>query len=101
MDPIPSPTQPSLFELFGSFFRLGLTAFGGPSMVAYIRKLAVDQKGWLDKEIFNQLECPLGHNSYLAGWRCISCLIVEGRYPVGCVGRHPVVCDPDPLAEYE
>ena len=51
---MPSPTQPSLFELFRSFFRLGLTAFGGPSMVAYIRKMAVDQKSWLDKETFNQ-----------------------------------------------
>ena len=49
-----SPTQPSLFELFCSFSRLGLTAFGGPSMVAYIRKMAVDQKGWLDTETFNQ-----------------------------------------------
>jgi chromate transporter len=49
-----SPTQPSLFELFRSFFRLRLTAFGGPSRVAYIRKMAVDQKGRLDKETFNQ-----------------------------------------------
>ena len=48
------PTQPSLFELFRSFFCLGLAAFGGPSMVAYIRKMAVDQKNWLDKETFNQ-----------------------------------------------
>lgn len=47
-------TKPSLFELFRTFFRLGLTAFGGPSMVAYIRKMAVDQKNWLDKETFNQ-----------------------------------------------
>jgi chromate transporter len=49
-----SPTQPSLLELFRSFIRLGMTAFGGPSMVAYIRKMAVDQKSWLDKETFNQ-----------------------------------------------
>jgi chromate transporter len=49
-----SSIQPSLFELFKSFFRLGLTAFGGPSMVGYIRKMAVDQKGWLDTEAFNQ-----------------------------------------------
>jgi chromate transporter len=49
-----SPSRPSLFELFQSFFRLGLTAFGGPSMVAYIRKMSVEQKSWLDKETFNQ-----------------------------------------------
>jgi len=53
MNRIASYPQPSLFELFRSFFRLGLTAFGGPSMVAYIRKMSVDQKGWLDRETFN------------------------------------------------
>ncbi len=44
--------KPSLFKLFSSFLRLGLTAFGGPSMVAYIRKMAVEDKQWLDKETF-------------------------------------------------
>jgi chromate transporter len=44
--------QPSLLKLFSSFLRLGLTAFGGPSMVAYIRKMAVEDKQWLDKETF-------------------------------------------------
>jgi chromate transporter len=43
---------PSLEELFLSFLRLGLTAFGGPSMVAYIRKMAVERKRWLDEETF-------------------------------------------------
>jgi len=47
-------SRPSLIKLFGSFFRLGLTAFGGPSMVAYIRKMSVEKKGWLDNETFNQ-----------------------------------------------
>lgn len=51
---MPSRTQPTLLDLFYSFFRLGLTAFGGPSMIAFIRKMAVDQNGWLDKETFNQ-----------------------------------------------
>jgi len=35
---------------FLSFLKLGLTAFGGPAMVAYIRELAVQKKGWLDQE---------------------------------------------------
>lgn len=43
---------PALIGLFTSFLRLGLTAFGGPSMVAYIRKLAVEQKHWLDEDAF-------------------------------------------------
>ena len=47
-NPKPSPSQ-----LFLSFLRLGLTAFGGPSMIAYIRKMAVEQKQWLDVETFN------------------------------------------------
>ena len=34
------------------FQRLGLTAFGGPAMVAYIRDLAVGKKHWLSQECF-------------------------------------------------
>jgi chromate transporter len=44
--------RPSLLKLFTSFLRLGLTAFGGPSMVAYIGKMAIEDKKWLDKETF-------------------------------------------------
>ena len=47
-----SATKPSRVSLFRSFLRLGLTAFGGPSMVAYIRTMAVEQKQWLDEESF-------------------------------------------------
>ena len=45
--PLPPGTQ-----VFASFLRLGLTAFGGPSMVTYIRKMAVEDKRWLDDEDF-------------------------------------------------
>ena len=38
--------------LFASFLRLGLTAFGGPAMVAYIRDLAVKKRQWLSQETF-------------------------------------------------
>ncbi len=40
--------------LFRSFLKLGLTAFGGPAMVAYIRDLAVTKNQWLSKESFQQ-----------------------------------------------
>ena len=43
---------PSIQEIFGSFFRLGLTAFGGPAMVAQIRKMAVGKKEWLSDASF-------------------------------------------------
>ena len=38
--------------LFLALLRLGLTAFGGPAMVAYIRDLAVTRKKWLSEEAF-------------------------------------------------
>jgi chromate transporter len=47
-DQHPNPS-PSFFHLFTSFLRLGATAFGGPAMVAYIRKMAVERKHWLDE----------------------------------------------------
>ena len=41
-----------LFIFFLAFVRLGLTAFGGPAMVVYIRDLAVRKKGWISEESF-------------------------------------------------
>jgi chromate transporter len=50
---VPTPTQPpSLIRLFLCFLRLGLTAFGGPAMVSFIRKMAVQDRHWLDEETF-------------------------------------------------
>jgi chromate transporter len=43
---------PSLPSLFASFIRLGVTAFGGPAMIAYIRNMAVERNKWLDDESF-------------------------------------------------
>jgi chromate transporter len=38
--------------LFLSFMKLGLVAFGGPAMVAYIRDLSVRRNQWVDEETF-------------------------------------------------
>lgn len=38
--------------LFRSFLRLGLTAFGGPAMIAHIRELAVNRHQWLSESDF-------------------------------------------------
>ncbi len=45
---------PSLAGMFLAFFWLGLTAFGGPAMVAYIGATSVGKKRWLDEETFRQ-----------------------------------------------
>jgi chromate transporter len=45
-------TRPSLRELLVPFLRLGVSAFGGPSMIAYIGKMSVEKKRWLSKESF-------------------------------------------------
>lgn len=44
------PRKPLI--LFLAFLRLGLTAFGGPAMVAYIRDLAVKNNRWISEKSF-------------------------------------------------
>jgi chromate transporter len=44
---------PSLTRIFLAFIRLGLTAFGGPAMVPYIRAMAVERKRWIDESSFS------------------------------------------------
>ena len=43
---------PSLLCIFLRFLRIGLTAFGGPAMVPYIRAMAVDREQWLSEKNF-------------------------------------------------
>jgi len=44
--------KPTTKNLFLSFLRLGLTAFGGPAMVAHIRELSTRRYQWLDETDF-------------------------------------------------
>jgi len=44
--------MPSLIQLFLSLLRLGLSAFGGPAMVSYIKELSVKKNKWIDEETF-------------------------------------------------
>ncbi len=44
--------KPAIRSLFISFLRLGLTALGGPAMVAYIKEMAVNSHKWLDEDKF-------------------------------------------------
>jgi len=48
----PAAPAPSLRSLFAAFLKLGAVSFGGPAIVAYIRRMVVEQKGWLDAETF-------------------------------------------------
>lgn len=41
-------------NIFTAFLRLGLTAFGGPAMVAYIRAMTVKDKGWVEEDSFKK-----------------------------------------------
>jgi len=55
MEPMPIESVekvPSLSRLFLSFLRLGATAFGGPAMIAYIRRMVVEQRKWMDDASF-------------------------------------------------
>jgi chromate transporter len=52
--PAPPISPPSLLDIFLSFLRLGAVSFGGPAMVAYIKKLAVTRKKWVSEDDFQQ-----------------------------------------------
>lgn len=45
--------DPSFYELFLSFFWIGLTGFGGLAMTAHIRRHIVDKRKWLDAHTFD------------------------------------------------
>lgn len=49
-----SSQPPTCRELFLSFLKLGAVSFGGPAIVAYMRRLVVERRGWLDSSVFDQ-----------------------------------------------
>ncbi len=49
--PVPAPVP--VWALFRLFLRLGLTAFGGPAMVAYIREAVVVRRRWVAEDAFS------------------------------------------------
>jgi chromate transporter len=46
--------KPSLLSLITIFFRIGLTSWGGPAIVAQIKKETVDKKKWVSEEEFKE-----------------------------------------------
>jgi chromate transporter len=47
-----SPLTVSPVRILLVFLRLGVTAFGGPAMVAYIREVVVTKRQWVDDALF-------------------------------------------------
>lgn len=48
--------SPSVYSIFISFLKLGLSSFGGPvAHIGYFRKAFVEQRGWLSDSQFAQL----------------------------------------------
>jgi chromate transporter len=47
-----SMPAPSIARLFLAFLKLGATSFGGPSIVVYIRRLAVEKMRWMQEASF-------------------------------------------------
>ena len=51
----PTPTG-SMWEVFSTFLKLGLTSFGGPiAHLAYFRREFVERRAWLSESQFAQL----------------------------------------------
>jgi len=50
---MPGSALPTIPRLFLTFLRLGVTAFGGPAMVTYIRREAVERQRWLESRQFD------------------------------------------------
>ncbi len=73
---------PSLWELVFFFGLIGLTSFGG-GLTAYIRRLAVTQKGWLtDEEFFSALAIV----QILPGARVVGISVYIGNHLRGLLG---------------
>lgn len=60
----PNSSPPSLATIFLAFLRLGCTAFGGPAMIPYIRRMAVKDRGWLTGQDF---ELGMGASQIIPG----------------------------------
>ena len=46
--------KPSLLKLALAFFKIGLTSWGGPAIIAQIKKETVDKKKWVTEEEFKE-----------------------------------------------
>ena len=79
----PSPSKlPTPREIFGAFFRIGLTSFGG-GLVAYLKDEVVDHQKWMDDEEFL---AALEIGQTLPGLNSVNVSIIVGRKLAGVQG---------------
>ena len=79
--PSPKP-RPSLWEIAALFAFIGMTSFGG-GLTAYIRRLVVNQKGWLTDDEFLP---GLGLVQLLPGANVVGLSVYIGNHLRGPIG---------------
>ena len=81
-DAAASPARPPLSRIFGVFFKIGITSFGG-GLVAYLKDEVVDHQQWMsDEEFLGALE--IGQT--LPGLNSTNVAIIVGRKLAGTKG---------------
>jgi len=81
--------SPSAWAIFRVFFRLGLTAFGGPAMLPVIRRRLVDSLGWIPETEFT---LSLGLCQALPGATLMQLAAAIGRDLAGFPGAVAGFC---------
>ncbi len=76
-------SRPSLVVVFLAFLRIGCTAFGGPAMIPYIRRMAIERKKWLDAAGF---ELGMGAAQIIPGATAMQVAAYVGLRARGVLG---------------
>jgi len=84
--PVANP-KPTLGELFGAFFMIGLTGFGG--VLPWARRMLVERRGWLTDREFAEV-LPLAQ--LLPGPNVSNIATIIGRKYHGALGAVTGVC---------
>ncbi len=77
-----NPSRPSPATLFGAFFQIGVTSFGG-GLVAYLRDEIVTSRNWMSEEEFL---AALEIGQTLPGLNSVNVAIIAGRKLAGPAG---------------
>jgi chromate transporter len=86
-NPLDARPRPTLGQLFGAFFMVGLTGFGG--VLPWARRMLVERRGWLTDREFAEL-LPLAQ--LLPGPNVSNIATIIGRQYHGALGAVTGVC---------